>query len=114
MGRVRIVAATLALVVFAGVASWLLAAESLGALPPGRYTPLPSEDLLITGPESGMRRRDILRRAAFKVTPPNPRPLADFPSCMFLEGPPSGTSPKFDCVLDGGEVVKVKYSRNPE
>jgi hypothetical protein len=27
---------------------------------------------------------------------------------------PSGTSAKFNCVLDGGEIVKVKYGRNPE
>ena len=27
---------------------------------------------------------------------------------------PTGTSAKFDCVLEGGEIVKVKYSRNPE
>jgi hypothetical protein len=36
------------------------------------------------------------------------------PTCRFLPSPPSGTSAKFDCVFDGGDVVKVKYGRNPE
>jgi hypothetical protein len=33
---------------------------------------------------------------------------------MFLRAVPTGTSAKFDCVLQGGEVVKIKYGRNPE
>jgi hypothetical protein len=35
-------------------------------------------------------------------------------ACRFVADAPSGTSPKFHCVLDGGDVVKVKYGRNPE
>jgi hypothetical protein len=35
-------------------------------------------------------------------------------TCRYLAQPPSGTSAKFDCVLDGGEIVKVKYGRNSE
>lgn len=34
--------------------------------------------------------------------------------CLFLNEPPTGTSAKFDCVLMDGEVIKVKYGRNPE
>jgi hypothetical protein len=36
------------------------------------------------------------------------------PSCRFLNDPPSGTTAKFNCVLDGGKVIKVKYGRNAE
>jgi hypothetical protein len=34
--------------------------------------------------------------------------------CRFLNDAPSGTTSKFNCVLDGGAVIKVKYGRNPE
>jgi hypothetical protein len=39
---------------------------------------------------------------------------ADPLTCRYLADEPSGTSPKFNCVLDGGEIVKVKYGRNSE
>ncbi len=35
-------------------------------------------------------------------------------SCRFLSESVSGTTPKFNCVLPDGEVVKVKYGRNAE
>jgi hypothetical protein len=35
-------------------------------------------------------------------------------NCRFLSEAVSGTTPKFNCVLPDGEVVKVKYGRNPE
>ncbi len=35
-------------------------------------------------------------------------------ACRFLARGPDGTSPKFDCVLRNGDIVKVKYGRNPE
>jgi hypothetical protein len=34
--------------------------------------------------------------------------------CRYLDGPTHGTTPKFDCVLPDGEVVKVKYGRTGE
>ena len=34
--------------------------------------------------------------------------------CRFLARGADGTSPKFDCVLRNGDIVKVKYGRNPE
>ena len=47
-----------------------------------------------------------------------PRPAlggpADPLACRYLADEPSGTSAKFNCVLDGGEIVKVKYGRNSE
>src|SRR5204863_3831455 len=34
--------------------------------------------------------------------------------CRFTLDDPSGTSPKFACRLEDGEMIKVKYGRNPE
>ena len=39
-----------------------------------------------------------------------PRSMA----CRFVLNVPSGTSPKFDCTLDSGERIRVKYGRTPE
>jgi hypothetical protein len=64
-------------------------------------------------------RRDALRRAQARVALPD-APIIDLDlreppiTCRFLARPPTGTSAKFDCVLEGGEIVKVKYGRNPE
>jgi hypothetical protein len=50
----------------------------------------------------------------------NPPDLASFGgsddlvSCRYQPDVASGTSPKFDCVLPSGEVVKIKYGENPE
>jgi hypothetical protein len=60
-----------------------------------------------------------LRRAQVHLAFPS-RPALDLDTveppltCRFLARYPTGTSAKFDCVLDGGEIVKVKYGRNPE
>jgi hypothetical protein len=37
---------------------------------------------------------------------------SDVVSCRFVLGPATGTTPKFDCELPDGEVLKVKYGRN--
>ena len=34
--------------------------------------------------------------------------------CRYLDGPARGTTPKFDCVLPDGEIVKVKYGHTGE
>jgi len=64
-------------------------------------------------------RADALRRAAVWHEPPVPIERADLSrgrdslpddlSCRFEVDEPSGTSPKFDCVLENGEHVKIKY-----
>jgi hypothetical protein len=41
-------------------------------------------------------------------------PFPDPAICRFLPGEPSGATPKFDCVFEGGEKLKVKYGKNPE
>lgn len=74
-------------------------------------------------------RNDALRRAKVLLTErdpsvatlgSNPPDLAslggsdDLVSCRYQPTEASGTSPKFDCILSNGEVVKIKYGLNPE
>ena len=81
-----------------------------------------------TSPEWAARM-DALRRARVFVTsasvmdgarldsnPHDPRPFPRHErlSCAYLPKPATGTTPKFDCELADGEVVKVKYGRTPE
>ena len=49
--------------------------------------------------------------------PPNdPRPLdpASVVDCRYVPKPIKATTPKFDCELPNGDVIKVKYGRTPE
>ena len=50
------------------------------------------------------------------VPPNDPRPFDPKTrlECRYVSKKISGTTPKFDCELPGGEVVKVKYGRTPE
>jgi hypothetical protein len=103
--------------------TWLADVPSRGPAPPGNYEPHRPDTWLLTGPDAGERRQDALRRAVFRTddgfeTERQQLSAAftarDVPHCRFAPAPPSGTSAKFDCVVDGGEIVKVKYGRNPE
>lgn len=75
---------------------------------------------VLTTADADERRREMLRRAAFEYAAPsaftsNGSGGTSAPiECRFVPAPPSGTSAKFDCVLPDGEIVKVKYGRNPE
>jgi hypothetical protein len=73
-------------------------------------------------------RDDALRRARVTHAAPqrnsldlgrNPADLSTFGSddlveCRYQPYEATGTTPKFACTLTGGDVVKVKYGRNPE
>lgn len=63
-------------------------------------------------------RDDAFRRAAVRLDPADAVMFEALPEgvlpCRFVRDAPSGTSAKFDCVLEGGQLVKVKYGRNPE
>ena len=62
-------------------------------------------------------RTEALHRAAVRLSYPVPyaNPLdRSFLECRFVSEAPTGTTPKFDCLLADGQVVKVKYGRNPE
>jgi hypothetical protein len=106
----------LAAILLAGISTWLFTAEASGALPSGHYIAAPRAAWPATPTHADSVRRDALIRAAVRL----PGPLrgtadpAEPLTCRYLAQEPSGTSAKFDCVLDGGEIVKVKYGRNSE
>jgi hypothetical protein len=123
--RSRLAAAVFGLVVLGGVSTWIFTAEARGVPPPGNYAATEFPDWPLPEGNAEAARREAFARAA--VTLPDPflarqrvygeggDPLdAALVTCRYLADEPSGTSAKFDCVLDGGEIVKVKYSRNPE
>jgi hypothetical protein len=93
-------------------------------LPAEGFTPRPIELELNTPKERADDvRDDALARAnvwAAPAVPPgtvdfaaNPGPFPDPAICRFYPSEPSGATPKFDCVFEGGEVLKVKYG-SPE
>jgi hypothetical protein len=117
--RTRLVAGLAAILVFAGISTWLFAAEGRGPLTSGHYEAAPPADWPITPSHADAIRRDALMRAAVRLPAPQNRPAgsngsAEPITCRYLAEVPSGTSAKFDCVLAGGAVVKVKYGRNSE
>lgn len=56
------------------------------------------------------------RSADLSKNPPDPSGLlsTELVQCGHLDKPAGGTSPKFDCVLSDGEVVRVKYGLTKE
>jgi hypothetical protein len=116
------VTGTLALV----TGAWLWAAyrTSDDRLPPGDYEPrpephwnLPAEnakairDHALAAAQVWREPEDPIEKVDFTRNPGDDEPLpTDDPlPCRFLPRAIGGTTPKFDCVLRGGEVVKVKY-----
>ena len=72
---------------------------------------------------SARERRDALTRAHVWRSPAVPISKArlardpdqpDFISCKFKITELGGTAPKFDCVVDGGEQIRVKYGYTAE
>ncbi len=123
MRKFHVLAATAGMVAVAGVSTWLVASEWRGALPPGDFTPRPSAHWTLTGADADVLRDDAIRRAVVLLPVGvesrfpernDSRPSEDPVTCRFLRATPTGTSAKFDCVLDGGQIVKIKYGRNPE
>jgi hypothetical protein len=123
----RLASAALALL----TAAWLWAAyrTSDDRLPPGAYEPRSEPHWHVAETEAKAIRDDALARAAVWRPPAVPIESADLSgnpgdpdpfdparvlACKFLPRPSSGTTPKFDCVLPDGEVVKVKYGGTPE
>jgi hypothetical protein len=91
---------------------WLITPAHQASTPVG-VMPRAADDLVLTGDEGWDERKQMLRRAVFRhQAAPYRWPRLD--TCHFLAEDPSGTTPKFNCVFEGGEVLKVKYGRNPE
>jgi len=97
-------------------------------LPASGYEARERDDTLeLPRGEADELRRDALARALLWLGPGpslqgldlrhNPRDLfagAEEVACKFYPRKVGGTTPKFLCVFEGGEVLKVKYGRNPE
>ena len=125
MLRSRIIAGLAAIVALGSVSTWIFAAESRGSLPPGHYVAVEPGKWLLTGSDAAVHRRDTLQRAGVRLSIPDiitlARPGVGTSAteagplvCRFLSDEPTGTSAKFNCVLDGGAIIKVKYNRNSE
>ena len=124
----RALIATVVLAVLgAALSGWLLGAAATGARPQGNYRPRHAPVRLLTGADADARRSALVSAASPRHLVPDPLALGaapalpaghvlegQLPSCRFLPEPATGTSSKFECVLDGGEVIKVKYGRNAE
>jgi hypothetical protein len=92
------------------------------SLPPGTYAPRP-EARLEVGADA---RAELIRRLRVRLGPPEAierldlsrdpgdTPLGPGVACRFRLDEPEGTTPKFECVLPDGEVLKVKYGGTPE
>jgi hypothetical protein len=119
--RPGLLAATAFLVSAVGISTWLAAAEYQTIPPRGDFLERHEAHWTLTGPQATVERRDALRRATFILPADRPTldpaadPLRDpVPSCQLAPSEPTGTTPKFDCVFEGGDTVKVKYGHNAE
>jgi hypothetical protein len=92
------------------------------SLPPGTYEPRREVRVEMAAEARG----ELIRRLRVRRDPPVPIERGDFSrstgrpplgpgvACRFRLEEPGGTTPKFECVLSGGEVLKVKYGGTPE
>jgi hypothetical protein len=128
----RAARAVVAIAIAAGAASSSFAADPLPrTLPVSGFVARRSEgDRLETPKDKAEQwRQSALRRAKVWIEPRvpvgvadlrnNPRGHGSFPTdaeviCKFSPGKRGGRTPKFECVFEGGEVLKVKYGRNQE
>jgi hypothetical protein len=99
----------------AGMAKWAFAAASISAvawlaippgLMPGRNQPTGvADDRATKARLAALARARVFHDAAARRTPAVPQPIA----CRYVDRPVSGTTPKFDCALDNGDRIRVKY-----
>jgi hypothetical protein len=117
--RRRLTSALLVALLAIGASAWVLATEHRERVDTNVVAPRPPLPWPLSPQNAHALRHDALRRALVRTSAANP-PTLDLnvlePSfvCRFLAEAPTGTSAKFDCVLENGEVIKVKYGRNPE
>lgn len=112
-------------------AAWLWGAYRTAddSLPAGTYQPIADPHWDVSPERAGAIRDDALARARVWREPESPIERADLTrtasddaafdptrpvACKFLPRAISGTTPKFDCILPGGVVVKVKYGGTAE
>jgi hypothetical protein len=114
-------------------AAWLFVAYTVSddRLPAGRYEPIEEPHWKVAPEKAEEIRADALARARVWRPPPVPIEQADLTrnaadddddglevtdplACKFFPRAISGTTPKFDCVMPAGQVVKVKYGGTAE
>ena len=115
--------------VLLSVAAWSFAPAAPATTPPLDTSPLPPPEWPIAQDIADAVRTDAFRRAQVRLDTPDAFPLDNVvfsetdsvppPTrkpvlCRYLYDEPSGTSSKFDCVLESGQIIKVKYGRNSE
>jgi hypothetical protein len=118
---------TIASGLVAAVAATVWLAAGSEAVPATFAEPWSTDPWPATPGHAKALRDEALRRARvwgpvdvaafdFGANPPDPSGMLSgtVVNCRFLSEAVSGTTPKFNCVLPDGEVVKVKYGRNPE
>lgn len=113
----RKAAASFAIVAACGL---VIACESTTAQQEKKSSPAPP---VKSKKVSDAERVDALARAAVWMPPSTPIAKARLDSdprqpqsiaCTFAVEEVGGTAPKFDCKLDNGEKIRVKYGRTPE
>src|SRR5678816_3304183 len=109
-----------------GTCAGVLAAVGFYALPPGSHQDQAADHLSPSASITARLRDDALRRAQTRIgdfnrdaliaDPYDPKGVLtrDEVTCTFVRHAPGGTSLKFDCALDDGEVIRVKYAHQPE
>jgi hypothetical protein len=96
------------------------------SLPSGRYDPRKDRRIEIERGDDADLRAGLLARLRVWERPAVPIERRDFArnpgdppldasvACKFRLTEPKGTTPKFECILPDGEVLKVKYGGDPE
>jgi hypothetical protein len=115
-------AASLAVLLLAVWASaWLLAAGRSRGLGLRSVSSAAEQSRARALRDAALARAEVWRPSTvsafdFAANPPDPHGTLSTPTveCRWQPRPPSGTTPKFDCALSDGEIVRVKYGRNPE
>jgi len=109
-----------------GTCAGVLAAVGFYVLPPFSHHDETAPDLSSSAAIAARLRDDALRRARTRIgdfnrdalvaEPRDPKGVLtrDEVSCTFVPHAPGGTSLKFDCALDDGEIIRVKYGHQPE
>jgi hypothetical protein len=117
MGR-RVATAAVAALLAAFATAWVLATEYREPAALHVENPRPHATWPMSPGRASALRDDAFHRARVRVSADAPAIDLDILEepleCRFLADIPTGTSPKFDCVLPEGNVIKVKYGRNPE
>ena len=109
-----------------GTCAGVLAAVGFCLLPPGSHQHQTADSVPSVPSIAARLRDDALARARTVVhdasrdalinEPHDPKGVLtrDEVSCTFVPHAPGGTSLKFDCALDDGEIIRVKYGHQPE